>query len=292
MPLISVIVPTRLRNHLLPRALRSLLAQTLQDLEILVVDDNPPEARLSSDPALAPWLQDARVRVLVHEQPRNAAAARNVGLRAARGEWITFLDDDDAYQPAKLEKQREYARQSGMPLGICGVTFHLAHRQRLWLLPGDELGGSELLLQPLALPSIFHRNAERILFDEGLSAGEDAHYFFRLVAHFGVKRIFNVPESLVDVYPQPGPRVNANAEGLWQAALAIHREFAPAYGAHAAEAFLARARLGYLKLKPGELQETTKVAWRLWRLRGRKELRFIMNALLFKVPWARRLLVS
>src|SRR5437870_2723711 len=105
MPSISVIVPTRLRHHLLPRALRSLLAQTYSDFEILVVDDNPSEKRVSSDPALASLLKHPKVRVLVHEQPRNAAAARNVALREARGEWISYLDDDDAYQPAKLERQ-------------------------------------------------------------------------------------------------------------------------------------------------------------------------------------------
>ena len=175
-PTISVIVPTRLRNHLLPRAVRSLLAQTWEDFEVLVVDDNPVEARVSTDTSLASLLQHPKIRVLTHEHPRNAAAARNVGLRAARGEWISYLDDDDAYQPAKLERQLLQARKTGLPLGACGLTFHLAHRRRKRLLDVDEIGGSDLLLAPLVLPTpvLFHRNPAGVFFDENLSAGEDA----------------------------------------------------------------------------------------------------------------------
>ena len=292
MPSISVIVPTRLRNHLLPRAVRSLLAQTWDDFEILVVDDNPPQGRVSSDSVLASLLQHPKVRVLPHDQPRNAAAARNVALRAARGEWITYLDDDDAYQPAKLEKQLSQARKTGLPLGICGVTYHLTRRRRARVFPGEEEGGSELLLMSLALPTLFHLNAPGVFFDENLSAGEDTYFLYRLLQHFKVDRIFNVAESLVDVYPQPGLRVNTNAQGLWQACQAIHRDFAPAYGPMAAEAFLTRSQLGYLKFQKGAFPAMAKLAWRLSRLRGQKEFRFIVNCFLFKIPLARRFLVN
>ena len=292
MPTISIIVPTRLRNHLLPRALRSLLSQTWDDFEILVVDDNPPQTRVSTAPALAALLRHPKVRVLTHEQPRNASAARNVGLRAACGEWVTYLDDDDAYQPAKLEKQLLKAQETNLPFGICGVTYHLAHRLRKRVIPSEEIVGPELLLLSFALPTLFHRNNQKVLFDEDLFAGEDAYYFHDLVRHFKVDRIFNVAESLVDVYPQPGPRVNTNAEGIWQASLAIHRDFAPAYPPLAAEAFLTRARLGYLKFQKGGVPEMAILAWKLSRLEGGKELRFILNCFLFKMPLARRFLVS
>src|SRR5438105_5863804 len=156
MPAISIIVPTRSRNHLLPRAVRSLLGQTFTDFEILVVDDNPPEARVFTDSVLTSLLDHPKVRVLNHDQPRNASSARNVGLRAARGEWVTYLDDDDAYQPTKLEKQLRQAQKSSLPLGICGVTFHLARRRRRRVLAGDKVAGDELLLIHFAMPTLFH----------------------------------------------------------------------------------------------------------------------------------------
>jgi len=292
MPTISVIVPTRLRNHLLPRAVRSVLAQTFSDFEILVVDDNPPESRVSEDPLLVPLLDHPKVRVLTHAHPRSAAAARNVGLRAARGEWLTYLDDDDAYQPTKLDRQMSQARSTGLPLGTCGVTYHLKRRRRRRILGLEQTQGSELLLMPLALPTLFHRVSPGVFFDEKLAAGEDAYYLYQLLHHFQIDRIFNVSESLVDVYPQPGLRVNSNADGLRHACQAIYDDFAPAYGLEAAEAFMARADLGYLKFRKGRQREMAKLAWKLWRLRGGKELRFIINCFLFKIPLARRFLVS
>lgn len=293
MPCISVIVPTRLRNHLLPRALRSLLAQTYGDFEILVVDDNPPEKRILADPALVSLLNNPKVRVLTHDQPRNAAAARNVGLREAQGEWIAYLDDDDAYQPAKLERQLHQAKKTDLPIGISGLTYHLTRRLRKRVLLSEYLGGSELLLMAFGIQTLFHRNTKEVLFDEDFSAGEDAYHLYELVSHFRVDRIFNVAESLMDIYPQPvGPRVNTNALGLWEAAQSIYRDFAPAYGPVAARVFLARAQLGYLKFQKGGLQEMAKTAWRLSGLNGGKELRFILNCFLFRIPLARRFLVS
>jgi glycosyltransferase involved in cell wall biosynthesis len=292
MPEISVIVPTRQRNHLLPRALRSLLAQTFPDFEVLVVDDNPPETRVATAPELEPFLADPKVRVLLHDTPRNAAAARNVALHAARGEWITFLDDDDAYQPAKLEKQWQRARAAKLPMGICGLTFHLRHRQRRQQLAVESYAGEELLLVTPAMPTLFHRRAPGILFNETFDAGEDAYYFYQLMDHFRVKQIFNIPASLVDVYPQPGPRVNTNAEGAWQANQAIHRDFAPAYGQDLARIFWLRARLNYLKLTPGRWGEMARVGGSLLRWRGRRDLRLVLNALGYKVPALRRWLVG
>ncbi len=291
MPAISVIVPTRLRNHLLPRAVRSILAQTFSDFEIIVVDDNPPDKRVSTDPALVELLNHPKVRVLTDNKPRNASTARNLALQAVQGEWITYLDDDDAYQPMKLEKQFRRAMESGCILGLCGVTYHLARRCRTRIFTGEEIARGGLLLLPVALPTLFHKKSE-VLFDEELSAGEDAYYFYHLVDQLKVERIFNVAESLVDVYPQPGPRVNANAEGLWIGFRAIYRDFGSKYDAKAAKIFLKRAELGYLKFQKGNMAAMIKAAWDLLRLGGTGERRFVLNALLFRVPFLRRFVVS
>src|SRR5439155_19831311 len=125
-----------------------------------------------------------------------------------------------------------------------------------------------------------------------LYAREDTHYVYNLLRFFKTDRIFNVRESLVDVYPQLGPRVNTNAEGAWEASQAVYADFAAEYGPLAAQVFLARSKLGYLKYQHAALSEMTQLAWKLWRLRGRKELRFIVNSLLFKIPLARPFLVS
>jgi glycosyltransferase involved in cell wall biosynthesis len=292
MPAVSVIVPTRKRNHLLPRAVNSILAQTFVDFEIVVVDDNPAESRVANDKSLLHLFSDPRVRLVQHENPRNAARARNQGLVASRGEWVTYLDDDDAYHPRKLEKQWHRALDSGLSLGLCGLVYRLPHRSRVLRRPAEELSGEDLLLYFPGMPAVFHRQAPNMRFDESLDAAEDFHFYQSLVRHFNVSRVFNVPEALVDVYPQVQGRVNLHPEGTFRTLEAVYRQFAPAYGPATAKTFFLRAQLGYCKLRPGCWKEMVGVSVALLRHRGWKEIRLIVNSLLFKLPWLKRWLVS
>jgi glycosyltransferase involved in cell wall biosynthesis len=290
---VSVVVPTRLRHRLLARAITSVLNQTFLSFEILLVDDNPPHARLRDDALLAELLREPKIRLLEHDQPKNAASARNVALRAARGEWLSFLDDDDSYRPEKLQKQWQRAVETGLRMGMCGVAYHLAWRIREARLPGLEYGREKFLLIFQALPSLFHQSTQgKVLFNEDLDAGEDAYYFHQLIEHFRIDRLFNIPDPLVDVYLQPGHRVNTNAEAAWKAAQAVHRDFGKYYAASVADAFLIRARLGYLKLQKGLSREMLRLSRGLLKVGGKGELRFILNCWLYRIPWLRRYLVS
>lgn len=101
MPKVSVVIPVYRQAHYLPAAIASLLTQTLQDFEIVVVDDGSPDdvpgalARASSDPRIK----------LVRQENKGLAGARNSGLAAATGDFLCFLDADDTYEPSKLERQ-------------------------------------------------------------------------------------------------------------------------------------------------------------------------------------------
>jgi len=98
---VSVIIPAYNCSQCLPRAIRSITDQTLKSVEIIVVDDGS-----SDDPAKA--IKDAtgeRVRLVVHETNRGPAAARNTGIRLAKGTYVAFLDADDWWEPTKLEAQ-------------------------------------------------------------------------------------------------------------------------------------------------------------------------------------------
>ena len=98
--MISVIIPTYNRPQFTARAVRSVLAQTWRDLEIVVVDD------CSQDPITLEALgHDPRVRLVRHEVNRGVGAARNTGVQAARGELIALLDSDDYWLPEKLASQ-------------------------------------------------------------------------------------------------------------------------------------------------------------------------------------------
>lgn len=101
MPLVSAVIPTFGRPELVRRAVDTVLAQTMRDLEVIVVidgDDPASRSALSS-------VRDDRLRVISLPEQRGAGAARDAGTDAASGIWVAFLDDDDEWLPDKLAAQ-------------------------------------------------------------------------------------------------------------------------------------------------------------------------------------------
>ena len=128
-PMVSVVIPTRNRTRLLRRAVDSVLSQVFGDFEIVVVVDGPDEEVA----ALLQQESDPRVRFHVNPSPLGGAGARNVGVRLARGNWIAFLDDDDLWLPAKLERQM--LRLASVGDDVVGFTRLIArapHGDYLW----------------------------------------------------------------------------------------------------------------------------------------------------------------
>ena len=107
-PKISVIIPTYNRRHILPRTIASVLNQDEPDFELIVVDDCSPD---DTQTYLAS-LTDPRIRTVVPARNGGTAAARNVGLEAARAAVVALLDDDDEYLPRRLSAPLEiFARE-------------------------------------------------------------------------------------------------------------------------------------------------------------------------------------
>lgn len=105
MPAVSVIIPSYGKPSFLRNAIRSVLGQSFQDFELIVVDDNNPETEARSlTEAIIAEFDDERLVYVKHPHNRNGAAARNTGLKIARGEYISFLDSDDEYYPERLTK--------------------------------------------------------------------------------------------------------------------------------------------------------------------------------------------
>lgn len=104
---ISVIIPTYGTPCFLEKAIQSVINQTYQDWELIIVDDNNPEteARKETEALVNGFLQkDKRVRYIKHLKNSNGAVARNTGSANASGKYIAFLDSDDEYVPERLEK--------------------------------------------------------------------------------------------------------------------------------------------------------------------------------------------
>jgi glycosyltransferase involved in cell wall biosynthesis len=113
-PLLSIIIPTRDRPHLLPRAVESALAQTIDNFEVIVVDD------ASTTPVALP--EDPRLRVIHLSSSRGGAGARNVGTEAARGRWITYLDDDDRLLPHMAAVSLEAIEKATLPPPVAVIS--------------------------------------------------------------------------------------------------------------------------------------------------------------------------
>jgi teichuronic acid biosynthesis glycosyltransferase TuaG len=102
-PKVSVVMPAHNAAATLTQSMRSVLAQSMSDLELLVIDDGSTDDTLAIARAMA--VSDARVVVLEMQTNSGAGEARNAGLDAARGEFIAFLDSDDRWVKNKLERQ-------------------------------------------------------------------------------------------------------------------------------------------------------------------------------------------
>lgn len=99
--LISVVIPTYNRAALVKRAIESVLAQSYSRLEIIVVDDAS-----SDDTAdVINTMRDGRIRYLPQQENAGASVSRNIGVQAATGEYVAYLDSDDTWEPTKIERQ-------------------------------------------------------------------------------------------------------------------------------------------------------------------------------------------
>ena len=188
--MVSVIIPVHDRKDVVGRAIRSVQAQTWRDFELIVVDDGSsdgtPERVL--DDFSADDLTLLRLPVC-----RGVSAARNHGIAAARGDWIAFLDSDDEWRAAKLERQMTAIAASG--LLVC-------HTDETWIRNGVRVNphkhhqkhGGWIFRQGLPLcvmsPSsiVVHRTVFDDIghFDETLPACEDYDLFLRLTCRFEV----------------------------------------------------------------------------------------------------------
>jgi len=188
---VSVVISTYNRSGFLREAIDSALGQTFPAAEVVVVDDGSTD---ETRPLLAAY--GSRIRA-VHQSNRGTARARNAGAALATGEWLAFLDSDDAWLPRKLERQiARAAAEPGLGLVHCGVEEIdaagkvLARRidghegsvaKRMLLFEGPTIlgGGSTAIVPRAAFETLGG-------FDEAMTMSVDWDLFYRLAARWPV----------------------------------------------------------------------------------------------------------
>ncbi len=124
-PKVSIIIPTYNRSELLKRAIVSVLNQTFDDFEILIIDGAKSEATKE----LVESFGDGRIRY-IPQKGKGIANARNLGVLKARGKFIAFLDDDDRWRDDKLERQLEFFKELPENYGLVYTAFTYYHLEK------------------------------------------------------------------------------------------------------------------------------------------------------------------
>ena len=141
MPSVSVIVPVYNSARYLSECLESICAQTLDDIEVICVDDGSTDDSMAILESFA--ARDSRVHAL-HQDNAGAGVARNLGMRHATGEYLSFLDSDDVFEPTMLERMVGFARARDLDVCVCrcdtfddetGIHTPAPHTIRTDLLP-------------------------------------------------------------------------------------------------------------------------------------------------------------
>ena len=123
--MVSVIIPTFNRAYILSRAVESVLSQTFNNYEIIVVDDG-------SDDETCEVIESFNKQVRFFRTPHSGVSkARNTGIENAKGDWITFLDSDDYWLPQKLEKQMAYLNAN--------PEYRVCHTDEIWIKNGIRI---------------------------------------------------------------------------------------------------------------------------------------------------------
>lgn len=195
--LVSVIIPTYNRAHLIKRTLQSIIGQTYKNLEIIVVADGT----LDNTAEVVESLGDPRVTYIDQKHTGGCSSPRNRGMQLARGHYIAFCDDDDVWLPEKLEKQIHVLESHPDYIG-CYTNSVRFDSSKEWFVPhenGNTIFKNFLYYNTIPISSLVvrHEVLENVgYFNENPQVGsaEDYEYLLRVLVRF---KLYHVNEVLM-----------------------------------------------------------------------------------------------
>lgn len=178
--MVSVIMLTYNRENLVSQAIECILKQTMQNFEFIIVNNGSSDnsGAVADDYAK----KDARIRV-IHREKGNIGSGRNVGLDAAKGEYITFIDDDDQCEPDFLEFLLNLALENNADVSICGENERVYDEKHI-MTPEEAL--IQLFWRKrynMAFPTkLFHKNLNKKIRFSETDIYDDIGMMYRLLA--------------------------------------------------------------------------------------------------------------
>lgn len=234
-PLISVIVPVyNVENHI-DRCIESLINQSYENLEIILVNDGSTD---NSACKCEQWKEkDSRI-ILLNTENKGASAARNKGLDICKGDYIGFVDSDDYIETSMYEKLYESLIKTNSDISSCGIKrFNDQEVVDLWVSDKDREYGRDNIFDTVYTShigwAIWNRlykreNWKDIRFEEGRTR-EDLEIIFRIL--YKTKKMSYINEALYNYYISENGVTNAefsnkNLDMLWacEQSLKLHKE--------------------------------------------------------------------
>lgn len=223
-PFVSVIIPTYNRADLLVQAIQSVLNQTYGHFELLIIDDNSSD----NTSEIINTIKDNRVHYFRLSKNQGAPAARNIGLKKAKGELVAFLDSDDQWLSTKLEKQVElFNKEKNVGLVYTGIKIISNQLERI-ILPSKrgEMGNKLLIKNYVGTTSSVLIKKDLLDevggFDLTFTSCQDWDLFIRI----SQKMHFNfIEEPLVLYFEHDGERISTNSKSIIKGHLKIHRKY-------------------------------------------------------------------
>jgi len=182
-PFFTVVIPVYNRAHLLGETLGSVLGQSEQDFEIVVVDDGS-----NDDPGrVVKELADARI-VFIRQENRGGGAARNAGIDRARGRFVAFLDSDDCFLPHHLAAMRKLLQDTSRTVGYARMQVNRGEGRTILKPPRAIRAGEDMATYllcdrgfvPTSTVVVENQAAKAIRYHENLPAAEDTDFAIRL----------------------------------------------------------------------------------------------------------------
>ena len=185
MPKLSIIVPVYNVEKYIDTCLRSLTQQTLQDIEIIIVNDGTKD---KSENIIEKYVKENPTKIKYYEKENGGlSSARNYGLKYATGEYISFLDSDDYVEINMYEEMYNLAKKENVDMVECDFIWEWEYGKKIFDKRREYKSKEEMMRKPrvVAWNKIYRReiiNKYKITFPEGLIY-EDMEFFYKLLPH-------------------------------------------------------------------------------------------------------------
>jgi glycosyltransferase involved in cell wall biosynthesis len=226
-PFFTVVIPTYNRSNLLNRAVSSVLDQTFEDFEIIIVDDHSTDETSS----IVKSFSDPRIHYMINNRTKGACGARNTGIFSAKGKWVAFLDDDDIWLPEKLKSQYELSQRASKTVGLICTDYGIykdrtdkpviyKNRPSGWVIDKLLYGGIIGCLSSVSIRTEILVSIEG--FDESFPSRQDQDLYMRVAK---LSEFAHVPKTLVHIYQERRNRIGQNSKSKLEGSILLQKKY-------------------------------------------------------------------